>query len=108
MRTFISNYLPLFDLLTWNPIHLVAALLLFLFCIWLGWDARWRSILISLPGAAVVYVLSLLMYHNNSMFLFIVGGLFSSIVVISLLGVVLGKLLSQRKQKHQQANTNLP
>ena len=102
MRTFISNYLPLFDLLAWNAVHLVAALLLFLFCIWLGWDARWKSILLYLPGAAIVYVLSLLMYHSNSMFLFIVGGLFSSIVVVSLLGVVLGKILSQGKQKRQQ------
>jgi H+/gluconate symporter-like permease len=31
-----------------------------------------------------------------------VGGSFSSIVVVSLLGAVLGKILSQQKQKHQQ------
>ena len=100
MHTFLSNYLPLFDLLAWNSAHLVAALLLLLFCIWLGWGAKWKFILIYLPGAAVVYALSLLMYHSSSMFLFIVGGLFSSIIVVSLLGVVLGKVISSWKQKN--------
>jgi H+/gluconate symporter-like permease len=102
MHTFISNYLPFLGLLTWNSVYPVVALLLFLFCIWLGWGVRWRSILLSLPGAAALYVLSLLMCHNNSIFWFMVGGSFSSIVVVSLLGAVLGKILSQQKQKHQQ------
>jgi H+/gluconate symporter-like permease len=101
MRTFISNYLPFLGLLTWNSVYPVVALLLFLFCIWLGWGVRWRSILLSLPVAAVVYVLSLLMCHNSSMFLCLVGGSLSSIVVVSLLGAVLGKLLSQGTQKRQ-------
>jgi H+/gluconate symporter-like permease len=102
MHAFISCYLPFFGFLTWNPVHLIAALFVFLFCVWLGWGARRKSILIYLPAATVLYVLSLPMCHSSSMFLCLVGGIFSSIVVVSLLGVVLGKLLSQWKQKSKQ------
>ena len=100
MYTFISTYLPFIYFITENPFNLAASSLLFLFCIWLGWNAQWRLILIYLLGAVVAYVLSILMYLSHGWILSIIGGLFNSIIAVTSLGVMLGKILSQRKERN--------
>ncbi len=95
----ISDYLPFFNLITWNTFHFAAALVLFLFCIWLGWGMQWRHMAIYLVIAVAIYIPALLLWHCYRMPLIILGGLICSMVTLSLPGLLLGKIFSSLKQK---------
>lgn len=69
--------------------------------VWLGWNCKWRSILICLPGAAVLYGGSLWLTHRHSIFWSAMGMWICGIIPMVLLGALLGKLISQGRAKQQ-------
>lgn len=67
--------------------------------LWLGWNCKWQSILLCLPGAAALYGGSLWLAHWNSIFWSATGMWVCGIIPMALLGAFLGKLISQSRAK---------
>lgn len=75
--------------------------------LWLGWNCKWKSVLIYLPAAAVMFLLGLGLRHAHSIPVFMLGEFLSWFTPLSLTGALAGKLISQRKAKKDQGR-NVP
>lgn len=85
-----------------NPLDVFGVLLILgilAIGLWLGWNCKWRYVLIYLPAAAVMFYLGLGLRHAHSIPVFMIGEFLSWVAPLSLAGALAGKLISKRKAK---------